>query len=795
MVKSRKITKSSITYMVVLLTFIALLIFIAPSGIKAYAESEIVEYATGCLPDDGTIPSSFSVLPQTRSTSMVANLPVSKDLSANGAFPVIGNQGDYGSCVAYATTYYQFTYQVARLNGWNVRSDTSKVFSPIFVYNYVNSGSLDNGTSITECYPVLAELGAVRRYEFNESANSLCAWNGKSKWFEISNGDATHTARELTVASLNRALENRVTSWNSVQFSTQNETTTAPVITPSNLSCIDVIKNAIVSDHVLVFRLSNSYSLQRKLEYNASNVAYVAKFENRGSWQGHALTIVGYNDNMYFDLNKNGIAESFEYGALKVANSWGSTWGTNGYFWLPYDALNLVSNDESLNTADRMVPLYNNSFYYIDVANYSPELTVEVDVTLNDRVDCHMKLNRGISSNTDNYAATMFAGKISLGAYDANDDYIPTDFNGNTGDSIEYDTRVFVFDLSNPYYDTKPLLSSGTLFDETESSVYFLEISDSDADDEGTITVERIEWKEENGDSMFVGEPADILDGVTKNYFFGGYYIDVSSVNMNQDARRVHINIEFANSPTTIVVHIGNRSYSITRPIGTNVLEQTINGDRVKLVRSTLGGSATWDIQIELSQATPIGTTENFYVEYKRGSDYIPSILYTDFVAYSSYVKTGLTEGMLLEELIDDINGNAAGFTYSVVNGVTFDEIAYTSTTKAGTGMIVLKKYNGKIAEAYFIVLYGDISGGGTIGDGAILVDDALAALRHVGGTGPITEEFFLIAADIDHDGDIDSADSQAILNDSAQSTTIDQSYVITDIPDGLYYMSEVEFN
>ena len=94
----------------------------------------------------------------------------------------------------------------------------------------------------------------------------------------------------------------------------------------------------------------------------------------------------------------------------------------------------------------------------------------------------------------------------------------------------------------------------------------------------------------------------------------------------------------------------------------------------------------------------------------------------------------------------------------------------------------------------YFLVLFGDISGGGTIGDGLILVDDALAATRHIAETGLITEEFFLIAADVDHDGDIDQSDSQAILNHVAQASTLDQSYVITEIPDGLYYVNEVEF-
>jgi len=39
---------------------------------------------------------------------------------------------------------------------------------------------------------------------------------------------------------------------------------------------------------------------------------------------GHAITIVGYDDDRYG-------------GAFKVINSWGQGWGDKGFFWMPYD--------------------------------------------------------------------------------------------------------------------------------------------------------------------------------------------------------------------------------------------------------------------------------------------------------------------------------------------------------------------------------------------------------------------------------------------------------------------------
>ena len=49
----------------------------------------------------------------------LANLPDSVNLSTKKQFPPIGNQKNEGSCTAWATVYYQFTYEVAKMNKWD----------------------------------------------------------------------------------------------------------------------------------------------------------------------------------------------------------------------------------------------------------------------------------------------------------------------------------------------------------------------------------------------------------------------------------------------------------------------------------------------------------------------------------------------------------------------------------------------------------------------------------------------------------------------------------------------------
>lgn len=88
------------------------------TGLIRETEEEIIE-KTGCEVIDA---SDYHV----RTTR---SLPVSCDVTTGPKyFPPIDTQGDMASCTAWATTYYQFTYELNRYLGEQIIDGTKREF-------------------------------------------------------------------------------------------------------------------------------------------------------------------------------------------------------------------------------------------------------------------------------------------------------------------------------------------------------------------------------------------------------------------------------------------------------------------------------------------------------------------------------------------------------------------------------------------------------------------------------------------------------------------------------------------
>lgn len=314
--------------------------------------------------------------------SNIYQLPTSVDLSTSKYFPPIGDQGGIGSCVSWATTYYQFTYEAHKLN--NIVTTSTNSYSPTWTYNFTNGGG-DYGSNINYAYNVLKNQGALTLADmpYNKTKYNY-SWSTDTE-------------------AMTNALKTRASVIDRITISSKGT-----CITNNKDSDLVVVKSLLNSGKVFTIRTYSELGLMNwstKEAYNNPNelVAYRAYKVN----SGHAMTVVGYDDTICCDVNGNGIIEDFERGAFKVANSWGTNWGNNGYIWVLYDALNQVSANKSNNWESdeygERVPIFHkndidgNVFYYINVDNYDINMVGQLTINTSNKNKLGVMITRGDS--------------------------------------------------------------------------------------------------------------------------------------------------------------------------------------------------------------------------------------------------------------------------------------------------------------------------------------------------------------------------------------------------------------
>ena len=290
----------------------------------------------------------FESIPEMELTrdAELKNLPNSVDNSKKIYMPPIFDQGTSGSCVQCAEIGYVLTYELNRYR--NVPAGTSwfgngqeniNLYHPFFTYNFLNKGIHGEGTGTGSGFNIVKEIGCPTLVDFyNPILQDLD--NPKSSKYWMSGVDKYINASENNILYQNEVSPFKIT-WSTTYTSLEN---LKHWLSDHN-SNSDIGGLAVIT----VYTQNGFYTSYIPNGSPESGKKMVASWGTSG---GHALTIVGYNDDIHcFDLNNDGVYENVdingngkidlsecEKGAFKIANSWGKNANstTDGYVYVPY---------------------------------------------------------------------------------------------------------------------------------------------------------------------------------------------------------------------------------------------------------------------------------------------------------------------------------------------------------------------------------------------------------------------------------------------------------------------------
>jgi C1A family cysteine protease len=245
---------------------------------------------TECSTDEGHFTGyleeeeDLNVIPKDINLAAFAESDIPSYASLEHKFPPIGNQGSYGTCVAWATAYNLKTALNATEKGWGSveLAKAENQTSPKDLWLAIDgSKSCEEGTTYQGAFEALIQKGAA--------SMALVPYN-MGNCSGTSPGDAN----------------NKLDIYRKIANGTTGE--------GMNL---DNFKSYLAQGRPVVIsaRLGDRFG-----RWPAGNVILSSDTYSKES--GHAMVLVGYDDSK---------------GAFRVRNSWGTNWADNGSIWVEYD--------------------------------------------------------------------------------------------------------------------------------------------------------------------------------------------------------------------------------------------------------------------------------------------------------------------------------------------------------------------------------------------------------------------------------------------------------------------------
>lgn len=206
------------------------------------------------------------------------------------------SQGQQGSCVGWASAYAARTILESAATG---KDPNALQFSPSFLYNQIGLEGCQ-GSYVVDAMKSLMSVGALSLNDFpydEESCN-----------------------RQPTEAQVNAAQQYVMRGYN--RLTKDNDDYAIDLI---------AIKQNIAQGAPVVIGMLVGGSFE-EMNGERSWIPTQSDYNNMNDFGGHAMCVIGYDDNM------NG-------GSFQIMNSWGDDFGDNGLFWIPYEHFEKFTNE------------------------------------------------------------------------------------------------------------------------------------------------------------------------------------------------------------------------------------------------------------------------------------------------------------------------------------------------------------------------------------------------------------------------------------------------------------------
>ena len=205
--------------------------------------------------------------------------------------PTPGDQGRYGTCVAFAVAYHMRTILYGIEHGITDKSQlNASIFSPTFVYEQIKSADDANcqkGTNPINALELMKTGGIARIATVPYQCGAPITSNALLEAVD-------YTINDYQVLFMPDVLD----------YATR----------------VNTVRKAIAEGYPVVhcFTVVKSF-------YKAPRVWRSQPTDGgaEGQHGRHAMLIVGYDDNL-------------EGGCFRILNSWGPNWADRGYVWIPY---------------------------------------------------------------------------------------------------------------------------------------------------------------------------------------------------------------------------------------------------------------------------------------------------------------------------------------------------------------------------------------------------------------------------------------------------------------------------